>query len=387
MICALRRSRFRKDFRASGGGFDAAGLSARLAEIEKNLAAPDAWANPEALTPILQEKSRLSTELARLERLDKAHADMHEWLELALDLAQNAASQAQGAEQESAESDAEFQDALSSLAEAEEALSAQIEECELVMLLSAEEDKLDAILEIHPGAGGTESQDWAEMLLRMYSRWAARRKFSLEELDFLPGDEAGIKSVTLRVSGPHAYGFLKGEKGIHRLIRISPFDSSGRRHTSFASVDVMADAGKDIEIEIKESEIRVDIFRSSGPGGQSVNTTSSAVRVTHLPTGISAQCQNEKSQHHNKETALAVLRARLYNLELQKREAERQADYAGKDSIAFGSQIRTYTLQPYRLVKDHRSGSESGDVDAVLNGEIDNFQRDYLLYRHGREKG
>lgn len=387
MICALRRSRFRKDFRASGGGFDAAGLSARLAEIEKNLAAPDAWANPEALTPVLQEKSRLSTELARLERLDKAHADMHEWLELALDLAQNAASQAQGAEQESAESDAEFQDALSSLAEAEEALSAQIEECELVMLLSAEEDKLDAILEIHPGAGGTESQDWAEMLLRMYSRWAARRKFSLEELDFLPGDEAGIKSVTLRVSGPHAYGFLKGEKGIHRLIRISPFDSSGRRHTSFASVDVMADAGKDIEIEIKESEIRVDIFRSSGPGGQSVNTTSSAVRVTHLPTGISAQCQNEKSQHHNKETALAVLRARLYNLELQKREAERQADYAGKDSIAFGSQIRTYTLQPYRLVKDHRSGSESGDVDAVLNGEIDNFQRDYLLYRHGREKG
>ena len=220
------------------------------------------------------------------------------------------------------------------------------------------------------------------MLLRLYTRWAARRKYAVEELDLLPGDEAGIKSVTLRIAGQHAFGFLKSERGIHRLIRISPFDASGRRHTSFASVDVMPDAGNEIELDIRESDLRIDIFRSSGPGGQSVNTTSSAVRVTHLPTGISAQCQNEKSQHHNRETALRVLRARLYNLEVQKREAERQAEYAGKEAIAFGSQIRTYTLQPYRLVKDHRTGREAGDVDAVLDGQIDQFQHDYLLHLH-----
>lgn len=201
----------------------------------------------------------------------------------------------------------------------------------------------------------------------------------------MPGDEAGLKSVTLRISGPHAFGFLKSERGIHRLIRISPFDASGRRHTSFASVDVLPDAGNDIKLDIKECDLRIDIFRSSGPGGQSVNTTSSAVRITHLPTGITAQCQNEKSQHHNKETALRVLRARLYNLELQKREAARQANYDSKQDIAFGSQIRTYTLQPYRLVKDHRTGSECGDVDAVLDGQIDQFQHDYLLYRHEQE--
>ena len=224
------------------------------------------------------------------------------------------------------------------------------------------------------------------MLLRLYSRWAARRGFALEELDYLPGDEAGLKSVTLRIAGPHAFGFLKSERGIHRLIRISPFDASGRRHTSFASVDVIPDVGNDIELDIKETDLRFDTFRSSGPGGQSVNTTSSAVRVTHLPTGISAQCQNEKSQHHNKESALRILKARLYNLEVQKREAERQAEYAGKDAIAFGSQIRTYTLQPYRLVKDHRTGTEVGDVDAVLNGHIDVFQHDYLLYCHERQR-
>ena len=266
------------------------------------------------------------------------------------------------------------------------AASEQLDETELVMLLSGEEDNQDAILEIHPGAGGTESQDWAEMLLRMYTRWAARRHFTVEELDYLPGDEAGIKSVTLRISGPHAFGFLKSERGIHRLIRISPFDASGRRHTSIATVDVMPDVGDDIQLDIKETDLRFDTFRSSGPGGQSVNTTSSAVRVTHIPTGISAQCQNEKSQHHNKEAALCILKARLYNLELQKREAERAAQYAGKDAIAFGSQIRTYTLQPYRLVKDHRTNSECGDVEAVLDGQIDQFQHDYLLYRHEQQR-
>ncbi|MBD5557331.1 MAG: peptide chain release factor 2 [Desulfovibrio sp.] len=358
-------------FTSLWGRLDAASDEKRLADIEAELARPGAWDKPEALTPLLQEKRRLEDEVARLSALKKAHDDMEEWLLLAA---------------ESGEAgDAEAQEALESLAQAQAELASRLDETELVMLLSAEEDGQDAILEIHPGAGGTESQDWAEMLLRQYTRWAARRGFAVEELDYLPGDEAGIKSVTLRLSGPHAYGFLKSERGIHRLIRISPFDASGRRHTSFASVDVMPDAGDDIELDIKESDLRFDIFRSSGPGGQSVNTTSSAVRVTHLPTGISAQCQNEKSQHHNKESALRVLKARLYNMELQKRDAERQAQYAGKDAIAFGSQIRTYTLQPYRLVKDHRTGTEAGDVDAVLDGRIDQFQHDYLLYRHEQE--
>lgn len=366
MICALPASLCRNVLTTFGGVFDAAADQKRLNEIEAELSRPGVWDKPEALTPVLQEKSRLEDELDRLFRLKTCHDDMQEWLALA--------------------SESEEAEALESLEQQQKDLAALLDETELVMLLSAEEDSQDAILEIHPGAGGTESQDWAEMLLRLYTRWAARRKYAVEEMDFLPGDEAGIKSVTLRIAGPHAFGFLKSERGIHRLIRISPFDSSGRRHTSFASVDVIPDAGKDIELDIKESDLRVDIFRSSGPGGQSVNTTSSAVRVTHLPTGISAQCQNEKSQHHNKETALRVLRARLYNLELQKREAERQAQYAGKDAIAFGSQIRTYTLQPYRLVKDHRTGSETGDVDAVLDGQIDQFQHDYLLYRHEQQR-
>lgn len=329
------------------------------------------------MTPLLKEKSSLENEIVRLDSLEKAHADVEEWLALANDISRDAAG----------EEDADIQEALASLGNAVDELGRKMDETELVMLLGDEEDKSDAILEIHPGAGGTESQDWAEMLLRLYTRWATRKHYAIEKLDYLQGDEAGLKSVTLRVSGEHAFGFLKSERGIHRLIRISPFDASGRRHTSFASVDVLPDAGTDIKLDIKESDLRIDIFRSSGPGGQSVNTTSSAVRITHLPTGITAQCQNEKSQHHNRETAMRVLRARLYNLELQKRDAQRQANYDNKQEIAFGSQIRTYTLQPYRLVKDHRTGSECGDVDAILDGNIDQFQHDYLLYCHEQESG
>lgn len=323
------------------------------------------------MKPLLQDKKRLEDEKERLEKLSQCYADMNDWLELV------------GSEDASA---SDQEEALEGLQQAIANLLATLEETELVMLLATPEDQRDAILEIHPGAGGTESQDWAEMLLRLYSRWCARHHYTLEELDLLPGDDAGIKSVTMRVSGPYAFGFLKSERGIHRLIRISPFDSSGRRHTSFASVDIVPDMGNDIDLDIKESDLRVDIFRSSGPGGQSVNTTSSAVRITHLPTGISAQCQNEKSQHRNRETAMHVLKARLYNLELQKREAAQQASYADKDAIAFGSQIRTYTLQPYRLVKDHRTGSESSDVDGVLDGQIDKFQHDYLLHCHEQER-
>jgi len=222
------------------------------------------------------------------------------------------------------------------------------------------------------------------MLERMYLRWAEAHGFKSEIVDLLPGDEAGIKSVTMRIQGDNAYGLLKGEKGVHRLIRISPFDASGRRQTSFVSVDLIPDAGEIQGIEIKESDLRIDVYRASGAGGQHVNKTESAVRITHIPTGIVAQCQNQRSQQSNRDSAMRVLKARLFAYEQSKRDAARQADYAGKDAIAFGSQIRTYTLQPYRLVKDHRSGCESGDVESVLNGGIDSFLRDYLLHSHKR---
>lgn len=341
------------------------GHKERLNEIEKQISAPGAWDKPDLLTPVLQEKTQLSGQVEEWEALEASRNNVLEWLEMA-------------AEEETAEM-------LQALNEALDEMSSRLDAAQMRTLLSGPEDISEAILEIHPGAGGTESQDWAEMLLRMYRRFAEQSGFKVEVLDLLPGDEAGIKSVTLHIHGPYAYGQLKAEKGTHRLIRISPFDSSGRRHTSFASVDVYPDAGQDIEITVRDEDIRVDIFRSSGPGGQSVNTTDSAVRITHLPTGLVAQCQNEKSQHKNKEAALKVLKARLYELELQKIADERQAEYAAKGAIAFGSQIRTYTLQPYRLVKDHRTDTETSNVDAVLDGCIAPFIHNYLLHLHARK--
>ncbi|HML59888.1 MAG TPA: peptide chain release factor 2 [Solidesulfovibrio sp.] len=335
----------------------------RLAEIEAELSKPGAWDAPERLTPVLREKSALTAKVESGEKLYAARADLDEWLTMAKE-----------------DGSAEVLDAL---AEQIEALDGDLADAELAAFFGPE-DNADAILEIHPGAGGTEAQDWAEMLLRMYRRWAERKHFDVKELDFLPGDEAGVKSVTLQISGPYAYGLLAAEKGIHRLIRISPFDSSGRRHTSFASVDVYPDAGVDIDIDIKEEDLRVDVFRASGPGGQHVNKTSSAIRITHLPTNIVVQCQNEKSQHRNRETAMKVLKARLYDLELKKLQAEKQESYDAKNAIGFGSQIRTYTMQPYRLVKDHRTSVEVGDVEAVLDGELDKFIRGFLL-RGGNE--
>jgi peptide chain release factor 2 len=257
-------------------------------------------------------------------------------------------------------------------------LQAALRELEVRQALNGEHDPGNAIVSIHPGAGGTEAQDWAEMLLRMYLRWAERRGYETEILDYMEGEEAGIKSVTFMVRGPFAYGYLRPEVGIHRLVRISPFDASRRRHTSFASVFVYPEV-EDIVVEIDEKDLRIDTFRASGAGGQHVNKTDSAVRITHIPTGIVVQCQNEKSQHRNKATAMMILRARLYDYYQRQQEEKMKELHEGKKEIAWGSQIRSYILQPYRLVKDHRTGLEIGNVESVLDGEIDPFIEAYLM--------
>ncbi len=270
------------------------------------------------------------------------------------------------------------------LAKELEALSKLADELETKTLLSGEKDRLNAIVTIHPGAGGTESQDWAEMLLRMYLRWAERSGLRATITEILAGEDAGLKSVTLEVQGENAYGLLQGESGVHRLVRISPFDQAARRHTSFASVFVIPEIDETIEVVIRPEDLRIDTFRASGHGGQHVNVTDSAVRITHLATGIAAQCQNERSQHKNKDMAMKILRSRLYEHELAKRqEAARQLNEA-KPDIAFGSQIRSYVLHPYRLIKDHRTKVEIGDVERVLDGGLDRLIRSYLL---GRKKG
>jgi peptide chain release factor 2 len=250
---------------------------------------------------------------------------------------------------------------------------------ELKLLLGSEEDEKNAIITIHAGAGGTEAQDWAEILLRMYLRYSERQGFKTETIDLLPGDEAGVKSVTFTASAPYAYGYFKSENGIHRLVRISPFDASGRRHTSFAAVQVLPEVDDRIAIDIQEKDLRVDTFRASGPGGQHVNKTSSAVRLTHLPSGIVVSSQSERSQHRNKELAMKVLRARLYNLEKRKQQEKKQELQESQKDIAWGSQIRSYTLQPYRMIKDHRTKHEEGNVDAVLDGALEGFVEAYLL--------
>lgn len=258
-------------------------------------------------------------------------------------------------------------------------LREKVKDFELKTILNAEEDSKNAIVAIHPGAGGTESQDWAQMLLRMYMRWAEIKGFKSELVDLQPGEEAGIKSATLLVNGNYAFGFLKAEAGVHRLVRISPFDANRRRHTSFASVFVYPEVEDEVKVEINEEDLKMDTFRSSGAGGQHVNVTDSAVRITHIPTGIVVQCQNQRSQHKNKAMAMKVLRSRLYDLERQKLAEKLQQMHSQKKEIAWGSQIRSYTLHPYRLAKDHRSGLEVGNVDAVLDGNIDSFIRAYLL--------
>jgi peptide chain release factor 2 len=271
------------------------------------------------------------------------------------------------------------EDVSADLASALDAFSRDVQAAEIRTMLSGEMDRKNAIVTIHPGAGGTESQDWAEMLLRMYLRWFERRGFKREVIDLQPGEEAGIKGATVTVTGDYAYGLLAAEAGVHRLVRISPYDQAARRHTSFASVYVWPELPDDIDVEIEEKDLRVDTYRSSGAGGQHVNVTDSAVRITHLPTGIVVSCQNERSQHKNRASAMKVLKARIYDLRLKEQQAKLQQIGGEKKDIAFGSQIRSYVLHPYQMIKDHRTKFQVGDIDRVLDGDLDDFIKAYLM--------
>ena len=342
-----------------GGIFDAPAQKQKLAKTEEQISAPDFWSQPEKSQKVMQDRKRLEEQIANDERIRSMTDDLDTLFELAR-------------EGENVESD--FQRDMKSYSEL-------LERLETAMLLSGENDARDAIVTIHPGAGGTESQDWAEMLLRMYLRWTERQGFQTVVTDRLEGEGAGIKSVTFEVNGENAYGLLQSEIGVHRLVRISPFDANARRHTSFASVFVYPQIDDEIKIEIKPDDIRIDTFRSSGAGGQHVNMTDSAVRITHFPTGIVVQCQNERSQHKNRDSAFKQLRARLYEFELDKKREDARKTEDSKLDINFGSQIRNYVLAPYRLVKDLRSRMAMGDVDRVLDGDLDPLIHAFLVWR------
>jgi peptide chain release factor 2 len=340
-----------------GGTFDIDTLRRRLAEVERRSADPELWQDNTAAMQVAQLRAQLTRDLEGFLRLDKILSDGRELLDLA-------------------EADAEFDaELVASLQEARRG----IEALELQRLLGGPHDGLSALVSINAGAGGTESQDWAQMLLRMLLRWAERHGYGLEMLDTQGGDEAGIKSVSFAVEGAFAYGYLKGEAGVHRLVRISPFDSQKRRHTSFASVSVAPEVDDSITIDIRDDDLRVDTYRSSGAGGQHVNKTDSAVRLTHLPSGVVVACQAERSQHKNRAKAMKMLRAKLFELELRRQEAEKAKIAGEKKRIEWGSQIRSYVLQPYRMVKDHRTGCELSNTDAVLDGDLDRFIEAYLL--------
>ena len=337
----------------SGGIFDPEQAKAKLAALDRAIEAPDFWNDSRRAQTLMRERQQLEAALSAFDRLIR-------------ELEENVELVALGEEEGDEHVVAEAETALARLRQ--EAHTREVE-----ALLSGEADANDAYVEIHAGAGGTESQDWAQMLERMYVRWAEGRDYKVEVIGEHYGEEAGVKSATVLIKGSNAYGWLKTESGVHRLVRISPFDSNARRHTSFASVTVYPAVDDTIEIEIDEKDVRIDTYRSSGAGGQHVNTTDSAVRLTHLPTGIVVQCQNERSQHKNRATAWSMLRARLYEAELKRREEEAQAAAAAKSEIGFGHQIRSYVLQPYQLVKDLRTGVESTNPSAVLDGDIDRF--------------
>jgi len=342
---------------SSGGFFDVATGREELTRIENQASSPDFWNDQEGAQKLLQKRTILEKKIQRQEHFESQMADAVVLFEFA----------------------EEDEESLKELRSLVERLEHEISVAETEMLLGGENDQLNAICTIHPGAGGTESQDWAEMLLRMYLKWAEQRGFKTEVIDYQPGEEAGLKGVTFKVEGEYAYGLLSAEAGVHRLVRISPFDQAARRHTSFASLFVYPEVDENIEVELNDKDMRVDTYRATGAGGQHINTTDSAVRITHLPTGIVVQCQNQRSQHQNRAVAMQVLRSRLYELELEKRKAETAELEANKADISFGSQIRSYVLAPYQLVKDTRTKLERGNVDAVLAGDIDDFIKAFLL--------
>ncbi len=348
-----------RGLRSSGGIFDPAGKQKRIQEIDELSAAPDFWSDQRRAKALLQERSQLTGDLEKLAQVKAMLQDIKDTIELA---------GMEGDEELGSEIDAE-------LAKLED----EVQRMEFARMMSGRHDRAGAILTIHAGAGGTESQDWAQMLMRMYLRYCERRGYNTQVVDIQPGDEAGIKSATITISGDYAYGYLKAESGVHRLVRISPFDSNKRRHTSFASVFVYPDVQEDVDIEVRDEDLRIDTYRSSGAGGQHVNKTSSAVRITHIPTGIVVQCQNERSQHQNKAVAMRVLMAKLYDLEMRKKAEEKEKMEATKMDIQFGSQIRSYVLYPYQMVKDLRTGYESPRPDEVLDGDIHEFIKAYLL--------
>ncbi len=342
-----------------GGVFDVEGKQKRIDELVALAARPDFWNDAEKAQEILKEQSLLRE---AVDDYGQCHSNIEE-ARFFLDLAE-----------EEQDTNA-LEETQSRLREVSDSLAAM----ELRRLLGGTDDRRDAIVTLHPGAGGTESQDWAEMLLRMYLRWGDRRGYKTEIMEYQPGEEAGLKRVTFTIAGSYAYGYMKCEAGIHRLVRISPFDANSRRHTSFASVFVYPEIDDAIDVEVNESDLRIDTYRASGAGGQHVNKTDSAVRITHLPTSIVVACQNERSQHKNKAMAMRILRSRLYELEVEKQREMMDSYQKNKKDIAWGSQIRSYVLHPYRMVKDHRTNVEIGNADAVLDGDIDRFIQSYLM--------
>jgi peptide chain release factor 2 len=324
---------------------------------------PNFWDDQRAAQAVINEANALKEMVNQFKELNETYENLEVTYELVKE-----------------EPDADLE---AELVEEVQALTAGMNEYELQLLLSEPYDKNNAILELHPGAGGTESQDWGSMLLRMYTRWGEKKGFKVETLDYLPGDEAGIKSVTLLFKGHNAYGYLKAEKGVHRLVRISPFDSSGRRHTSFVSCDVMPEFNEEIEIDIRTEDLKVDTYRASGAGGQHINTTDSAVRITHIPTGVVVSCQTERSQIKNREHAMKMLKAKLYQRKVEEQQAELDEIRGEQKEIGWGSQIRSYVFHPYSLVKDHRTNTEVGNTQAVMDGDIDIFIDSYLRSRIG----
>ncbi|MGD8698464.1 MAG: peptide chain release factor 2 [Gemmatimonadales bacterium] len=344
--------------------FDIAGKRARVEDLEKQTAAPGFWEDAEMARSVMQELNELKRWIEPWEALERRTGDLLELGELI-------------------ESDGEPGLEEEFRAEVGE-LEAQVEELEFRNMLRGTDSERDALLTIHPGAGGTDSQDWAEMLMRMYTRWAESHDLEVAVLDMVPAEEAGIKSVTLEMRGRYAYGYLQAEKGVHRLVRISPFDQQARRHTSFASVFVYPVVDDSVEVDVSPEDLRIDTYRASGKGGQHVNKTDSAVRITHIPTGIVVSCQQERSQHRNKNTAMKMLRAALYDRALEERQKERDKIDAAKTEIAWGNQIRSYVFQPYTLVKDHRTGVERSDVQGVMQGDLDVFILGFLK-RYGAQ--